>query len=138
MTGDVSASTALIGGMVGVIGVLMVLYLRSIKLYLRSFAERMDRQDVQLDKHEKKIDVTADSLKALYTRLAECRTDCSQNYVSAENFLRETGYTRRALNEVTTGLANLDGKLTVVEHLPEISGDIARQVVREMKGNSDG
>ena len=138
MTGDMSVSTALIGGMVGVIGVLMVLYLRSIKLYLRGFTERLDRQDKLIDRHERKIDSAVDSLKSMYASLAECKVDCDRTFVGSEPFLRETGFTRRSLDNLTKSLANLDGKLTIVERLPEISGDIARKIVREMKGVPDG
>ena len=138
MTG-IDANTALMGGLVGVVGLLIVLYLRSIKLYLQTFAERMDRQDDQIKRHEQKIAAAAEGVGEIRTRLAECKTDCERSFVSSEAFLRETGFARRTMEGVTKSLASLEGKTTVVvDKMPQIAGDIARQIVRQMKGDPNG
>ncbi len=76
-------------------------------------------------------------LITLYLKLtksmADCKVDCERQFVNSELFLRETGFQRRALEKLSASVNRLEGNLKVVDKLPQISGEIARQVVREMK-----
>jgi hypothetical protein len=72
-------------------------------------------------------------MKVLGTDFQKCKVDCERSYVKTEVFLRETGFARRALEGLTASVNRLDGKLTVVEKLPQICGDISRNIVKEMK-----
>jgi len=122
----------LVGGCLAIVGSLIVLNLRSIKSCLRGFTARSDRQDKQIEKNQEK-------LGSIGTGFAECKVDCERNFVSAELFLRETGYTRRSMQSLTESVNRMEGKLTVVEKLPQICGDISREIVKEMKnGGQNG
>ena len=115
-------------GLLGVVGSLIILNLRSIKTGQRDFTQRVDKQDVRIDK-------AGDDMKALGSDFQKCKVDCERNFVSAELFLRETGFTRRSIQSLTTSVNRIEGKLTVVEQMPKIVGDISREIVKEMKKN---
>jgi len=128
--------TAIIASIVGaaivVVGSLIVLNLRSIKNCIRAFSSRADKQDIQIEK-------ARDSVKKLQADFGNCKIDCERVFVSKELFLRETGFQRRTLEGLSASVNRLDGKLTVVEKLPQICGDISQAVVKEMKnGGQNG
>lgn len=109
----------IIGGCLAIVGSLIVLNLRSIKHCLRS-------QDKQVERNQGDV-------RQLQAGFANCKIDCNRTFVKAEVFLRETGFTRRTLQDLTTSVNRIEGKLTVVEQLPKICGDISREIVKEMK-----
>jgi len=118
-----SAVIAIVGMLVSIVGSLIIVNLHSIKSSVVKLCDRLDRQD-------SKIGLVGAEQK-------DCKVDCERRFVSTELFLRETGYSRRAMEQLTSSVNRLEGKMTVVEQLPEIAGNIARQVVKEMK-NGDG
>jgi len=109
----------LVGGCLGIIGALIVLNLRSIKSCIHKSNEQISAAQADVKTVEKNFDA--------------CKLDCQRTFVSAEVFLRETGYTRRSLETLTASVNRMEGKLTVVEKLPQICGDISREIVREMR-----
>lgn len=109
----------LVGGCLAIVGSLIVLNLRSIKHCLRS-------QDKQVEK-------TQDDVRELQTGFGACKVDCDRTFVKSEVFLRETGFQRRSLDRLNASVNRLEGKLTIVEQLPKICGDILREIVKEMK-----
>ena len=114
-----SAAIAIAGVLASICGSLIILNLKSIKDCLRKLTTRTDRQDDRITK----IAAAQDA----------CKIDCERRFVDSEVFLRETGFQRRSMENLTASVSRLDGKLTVVEKLPEISANIARSVVAEMK-----
>jgi hypothetical protein len=67
------------------------------------------------------------------SQLTACKQDCDRNTVSKEDWVRSEGFTRQALGRVSDQLSRMDGKLSVVEKLPDICGAIARQVGEQIK-----
>ena len=112
--------------LLAIVGSLIVLNLRSIKSCIRSFTQRVDKQDNQIEKAK-------DDMKSLGKDFTKCKVDCERSFVSAELFLRETGFTRRSIETLNQSVNRMEGKLTVVEKLPQICGDISREIVKEMK-----
>lgn len=88
---------------------------------LRSIIHRLDSQDKKVDYLE----------KAFLT----CKQNCLQTFVDKEDWLREAGNNRQTLGEVTNTLSRMEGKMGVMEQLPAICGNIAREIAREMKGH---
>ena len=109
----------LVGGCLAIVGSLIVFNLRSIKQCLQK-----NREDVKKPQND---------VRVLQTNFAGCKIDCDRTFVTSEHFLRETGFTRRTLESLTATVNRLEGKLTVVEKLPQICGDISREIVKEMK-----
>lgn len=118
-----SAAITVVGMLVSIVGSLIIVYLRSIKSCVSDLAARSDQQ--------------ASEIRLVVKDQKDCKVDCERRFVSTELFLRETGYHRRAIEELTASVNRLEGKMTVVEQLPEIAGNIARAVVREMKNNGE-
>ena len=78
-----------------------------------------------------------DDIREIGQLLRDKDSDIAIRYVNTEVFLRETGFARRTLEHLTSAVSNLDGKLTVVDKLPQICGDISRAIVREMKNKTE-
>jgi len=105
-----SLGITLVGGLLTIVGMLIVLNLRSIKKYLTSLNAR-------LDGHE--------------SRLAIIELERISN-VSKEDWVRSEAFNRNKLDRLNASLSRIEGKLQVVEKLPEISGAIAREIVKEL------
>ena len=114
-----AAVIAIVGPMLALIGTLIIINLKSIKTCIGDLVDRTDGQD--------------DAIKALTINQGVCKIDCERRFVDSEIFLRETGYQRRVLERQSEMLNRMDGKLIVVEKMPQIAADIARAVVKEFK-----
>lgn len=112
-------AVAIIGALVSIIGALIVFNLRSIKKCISSIFGRMDKQDSNIQTYKNDVQ--------------NLKVDSERRFVNSETFLRETGFTRRTLERLSTSQDRIEGKLSVVDKLPEISGNIAREIVKEMK-----
>ncbi len=106
----------------GLIGGLVLLYLRGVKSdlqdYSQTFANRIDAQDQKIDK--------------LNRTLSDCRIACKSDTVSKEDWVRSEGYARRELKEVTHSLNRIEGRLDVVDKLPEVCISVAREVANQV------
>ncbi len=126
---QLNIAMVVIGGCVSIVGALIVVNLRSIKKCLSGLGLRIDKQDDRIEK-------TRDEVTALSGSMSACKIDCDRTFVNSEVFLRETGFARRTLENVTSAVNRVEGKLTVVEKLPQICGDISREIVKEMKNGA--
>lgn len=114
---------AIVGALLSVVGGLIVLNLKSIKNCLRSVTDRLNKQESRIDK-------TSDEVKAL-------QINCERTFVPNELFLRETGFARRSMENATASINRVEGKLDVVDKLPQICGDISREIVKQMQSRGD-
>lgn len=114
--------------LLGIVGSLIVSNLRSIKSCLSSFTQRVDRQD-------KLIEKAGDEVKELTMNMAVCKVDCDRNTVSKEDWVRSEGFTRKEIKEIASTLNRIEGKISVVEKIPEICGGIVREVVTQLNKN---
>lgn len=121
-----SAVIPIVGVCLTIVGALIILNLKSIKECLRNLTGRTDKQDTKIEK-------LSGNVEGLSGSIADCKVDCERRFVNSELFLRETGFQRRALETQSQTLSRMEGKLTVVDKMPQIAGDIARAVVKEMK-----
>jgi hypothetical protein len=67
----------------------------------------------------------------LLTRLAGCRQECNRSFVEKETFLREAGFSRDKLDDMSNTLSRMEGKLQITEQLPNICGRIASEVAAQ-------
>ena len=107
-----SAAAALIG----------VLVLWNLKMLVK----RLDAQEIRINK-----------IEARQETINLRKETCQQEFVSGELFLRETGFQRRAIENLSASMNRLEGNLKVIEKLPEISGEIARKIVHEFKNGEN-
>ena len=82
----------------------------------------------QLDSHEERLK----SIEAEQKFLAGRKEACQQEFVPIGQFLRESGYTRKRLDDTVEVVKGMSAKLDVVSQLPQIAGQIASQTVKEM------
>ena len=87
----------------------------------------------QLDNHEANLKLHSEQITRLQTEAARCKVDCTQTFTSNEAFVREAGFMRRTIEAHTQILAEVKGTLQIVNRMPEISGQIAQSIVREMR-----
>ena len=104
--------------------------LRSIKTCVRNFAVRVDKQDKQIEK-------AGEELKKFYADLASCKVDCDRNTVSKEDWVRSEGFTRREIKDIAATLNRIEGKISIVEKIPDICGGIVREVVTQLNNGGD-
>lgn len=120
---------ALFGGLATVVGALIVLYLKSIKQSLCSFGARIDKQD-------DRIDHNLNQINKLGTRMSTWQMEAGQSLVSKEDWVRGEGYSRREIKSLADSMTRIEGKLEIVQKLPEICGQIAHQVAVTMKSQN--
>jgi hypothetical protein len=77
----------------------------------------------------------ADSVRitALAEKMSVCKIDCDRSMVSKEDWVRAEGYTRQLLERVSLQLAEMQGQIQITDKMPEIVGQIVRQVVTEVR-----
>jgi len=63
--------------------------------------------------------------------LEQRKSDCQRDFVSAEAWVRDSAYTRQKLDQLLESVASLTGSLKVIEQMPQICGQIAREAVQQ-------
>lgn len=120
----------IVGFLLSFVGAMIVFYLRSIKQCVDGMGTRLDKQDNRIEASQEKVSEVS-------RQFAECKVDCQRNTVSKEDWVRSEGYTRKEIKDITAILHRMEGKLGIVERLPEICGQIARQVTEQaLKGKN--
>jgi len=77
---------------------------------------------------DKRLDAHEASIKFLTGRKETCQTE----FVTVEQFVRESGYTRNRLDTTVELLKQLSGQFESVSQIPQIAGQVATQTVREI------
>ena len=120
-----SVVAVLVGGCISVVGALIVLNLRSIKKCIASLGERIDKQDDKIEKFETGVN-------QFYRDMTACKVDCDRTNVSKEDWVRSDAFTRQKLDNLADTLNRMNGKLQVIQKLPEICGNIAREIAAQI------
>ena len=113
----------IIGALIGVIGAILILFLKKIDTKIDQNIEDMSKR---LDTHDEEI-------KQIHANFAACKIDCDRNTVNKEDWVRSEGYTRQEIKRLTDVLSRIEGKLSIIEKLPQITGQIVKSVVEELK-----
>ena len=121
-----TAVVSIVGICVSFIGGLILFNLRGLKICVTSLGIRNDQQD-------EKIENCRETIKDFNVKISACKIDCDRNNVSKEDWVRSEGYTRKELRDLTAILNRMDGKLGIIEQLPAIVSNIARELAKEMK-----
>jgi hypothetical protein len=90
---------------------------------LARLSKRLDNQDAKIDDINKRFTV--------------CKVDCSQKTVTKEDWVRSEALTRQKLDTVAETMAKINGKLEIVQQLPDIAGRIAREVANALKSGGE-
>jgi hypothetical protein len=109
---------SIVGGLLAIIGSLIIVNLSSIKKHLYAINARLDNQDSRITH--------------LDNRFSQCKIDCDRNTVSKEDWVRSEAFTRDKLDKLAATLNRMDGKLDIVEKIPQIAGSIAREIASQL------
>ena len=107
--------SAVLGLAATIIGGLVLYNLKGLKCYIDKLDERMDR------------------LESRQQALSTHKQDCQREFVSAEAWIRSESFTRRKLDGIAEAVAKLAGSMKVIEQMPQICGQIASGIAKEMK-----
>lgn len=89
---------------------------------------RLSSIDKRIDAHDDRMDRIEEEQREYMLR----KESCQREFVSVEQFLRETGYARKRLDDTVELLQGLSGKFEILNQLPQLAGQIASQTVKEM------
>ena len=68
-------------------------------------------------------------------KLIERKNICNQDYVGKVEYIRSTNALETDMKALVKAVAEMTGTLKVIEQMPRICGQIARDIVKEMKDN---
>jgi hypothetical protein len=124
--------TVIVGGALTLACTVVAIYLKSIKAY-------MSKQDDRIEKTGDKIEKLATAASDLHVAFACCKVDCDREFVLKGDYLAEVGKARRSMDTVSASLNRIEGQLTVMEKVPQLCGEVVKQVVSELNnGRSHG
>lgn len=103
-------------------------------LYLRTISQQLTSQD-------SKIKTVASDLKVAEKesarRAEKCKDHCYQNFVGKVDYIREITRQNKTMDDTVKLLSEVSGNVkamtAIIENMPKICGNIASQIVREMK-----
>jgi len=78
---------------------------------------------------ERRITVVESDIKEAANRKDQCR----QDFVDKVDYIRNYTTTEKRQVKMLEGIGEIKGSMTVFEKMPQICGNIASQVVKEMK-----
>lgn len=114
----------IVGAALTVASTMIFFMLRSLKTDLAKYGDR--------------IDVHTDQIANMGATLATCKVDCHRQFASNEDFIRSQTHTRQMMEKIAASMASVEGSLKVTEQLPQIVGNVTRQVVKELNAQQRG
>ena len=108
----IGASSAIIGG-------LILLNLKSIKHCIKSNSDRLSKNETDV--------------QDVKDRMAACRTECTRTYVDKVDYIRNVTKQENSLDSLIKITSEIKGGMAIVEKIPQICGEVARQIVKESK-----
>lgn len=118
------------GSLLSAIGALLLANQQSTKQLIKN---KFDELSKRMDLQDEKINGQDERIESLTKSFSDCKQNCFQAFVQKDDWLREAGNGRVKLEEISTILNQIVGKLSFIEKLPEMAGQIARNIAKEMK-----
>lgn len=91
--------------------------------YLKSLNIKIEKIDSRVDRVEDRQD-----------RIGRQKSECQRDFVDKVDYIREVTANRNATEKLMALVSELNGKMTVVEQMPQVCASVAGQIVKEMKG----
>ena len=99
---------------------------------LRMLREAIGLSSGRMDKQEDKVEGMQEGASSIRQEFAVCKADCDREFATKEEYVRSESYTRTKLDQVLNTVARMEGALKISEKMPEIVGQVVREVVREL------
>jgi hypothetical protein len=90
------------------------------------------RQLDAITKRQDAADARATRLEDEVRRLDARKAECQIAFTSKEDWVRSEGYMRQEMKEIVGLLGRMEGKLAIVDSMPQICGSIAGQVAEKI------
>jgi len=84
------------------------------------------------------LDHRVDKVEAEHLALSQRKESCQREFVDVEQWIRSESYSRSKLDGIAESVSNLTGSLKVIEQMPRICGQIARDIVKEFRNENGG
>ena len=97
------------------VGGLVILNLQSLKKCITDLSDKQKRQEDKID------------------RLVERKNICNQDYVNKVDYIRAVNSLEGTMKQMLEKVSQVSGQMKFVEQLPQIMGNITREIVKEMK-----
>ncbi len=68
-------------------------------------------------------------------KLIERKNLCNQDFVGKVEYIRAVNGMEQSMKELTKAVSRLEGSMEVIKQMPAICGNIAKEIVKEMKNN---
>jgi len=92
----------------------------------QTMKELVEGQSLDIKGHTK--DITR-----IESALGLCKVDCTQKFVTTEQFVREAGFVRRTMENLMAAINRMEGSMQIMNKMPEIVGQIASSIVKQLK-----
>ncbi|MFA5187029.1 MAG: hypothetical protein WC551_11155 [Patescibacteria group bacterium] len=74
-----------------------------------------------------------DKLETGQQKLIERKNMCNQDYVGKVEYIRSSNGLEEGMKDLISAVGELRGTMEVIKQMPAICGNIAKEIVREMK-----
>ena len=85
------------------------------------------------DEHEKRIATIERDAKEEIKEAAKQKDNCRQDFVDKVDYIREVTKLENTMCDAVKLISEIKGSMTVIEQMPKICGNIASQIVKEMR-----
>ncbi len=98
----------------GLIGALILVNLKTLTQSIAKMDKRIDGQDKKIEK------------------LIERKNFCNQDFVGKVDYIRSVNSLEGTMKKLLESVSELKGTMEVVRQMPQICGNIAREIAKEM------
>ena len=110
-----TAISIIVGAAASFVSAIMLYQLKALQSQITASGQRMTKIE--------------DDIKKFGCQKDECRKD----FVDKVDYIRNVTRVEKLMEKLLEGFSEMNGRLTVVDKLPQISASIAREVIKEMK-----
>lgn len=82
------------------------------------------------------LDRRVDKVEAEHLALSQRKETCQREFVDVEQWVRSESYSRAKLDSIAESVSKLTGSLKIIEQMPQICGQIARDIVSEFRNGA--
>ncbi len=112
--------------LLGILAVAGILISTLAALYLKAIKQCITKQSDSITNLDTKVsNVVADQ--------AACKNECTRTYVDKVDFIRNVTKQERTLESLIRITAEIKGGLAIIEKIPQLCGEVTRQIVKDFK-----
>lgn len=114
-----------IGILSALVSALVLVNVTGIRTGVEKIGSRMDKQEARIAEIEKAY---TEKMQHISQDMYDCKVVCAGKFVTKEDWVRESGYTRLLLEKTNATLNLIEGKLDFVKLLPEMGAAMGKEI----------